>query len=160
MIANIITFLRILLIPLIIGLLLSNQVYWAFALFLLAALSDWLDGYLARRLKQVSDFGKFLDPLADKILVISILVVLMIEPRHGVAVPTIIIVGREFGVSVLRIWKAKQGNIMPASRLAKIKTVVQLIAVGMLILSIPYATAVLWLAVLVSIVSGIEYAKK
>lgn len=159
MIPNFITILRILFLPLIIVLLLLQKPYLAFGLFLLSALSDGLDGYLARRLGQITDLGKFLDPLADKLLVIGILVVLVavqdLEP-----LPVIIIVGREVAVSILRSWKAKKGISMPASWLAKIKTFLQLTAIGMLILSLPYATLVLWFSVIVSIISGIEYAKR
>jgi len=140
--------------------LLLQKPYLAFGLFLLSALSDGLDGYLARRLGQITDLGKFLDPLADKLLVIGILITL-VETHHGVSLlPTIIIIIREFAVSWLRSWKAKKGISMPASWLAKIKTFLQLVAVGMLILSLPYANWVLWLAVFVSVISGLEYAKR
>lgn len=155
MIANFVTCFRILLIPLIIALLLYGQPGQAFTLFLLAALTDGLDGYLARRLNQVTDLGKFLDPLADKILVITVLVVLA-----GFSLPVIIILLREVLVMWLRSFKAKGGTAMPASWPAKIKTVLQLIAVGMLMLNLPYAVGMLWLAVLVSVISGIEYGWK
>ena len=155
MTANVITLLRIFLIPLIITLLLNNMPVWAFVLFLLTALTDGIDGYIARRLNQVTDLGKFLDPLADKLLVISMLLVLV-----GFSLPVIIIIVREIAVLALRSFKANKGVTMPASWSAKTKTVLQLVAIGMLIISLPYANLVLWLAVIVSVISGVEYGCK
>jgi len=155
LIPNAITLLRILLIPPIVALLLCGKPLWALVLFLLSAATDAIDGYLARRLKQTSEVGKFLDPLADKLLVISILVVL-IELGKVSSIPVLIIIAREFWISGIRIARKES---LPASRSAKIKTVLQIAAAGMLIAGIPYGTEMLWLAVFAGIVSGIEYAR-
>lgn len=156
MIPNAITFLRILLIPPIVTLLLCQRPLWALALFLLTAATDAVDGFLARRMNQVSEVGKFLDPLADKLLVISVLVVL-IELGKVSSVPVLLIIAREFWVSGIRIARKES---LPSSRLAKVKTVLQILAAAMLIAGVPYGTEMLWLAVIVSIVSGIEYARE
>ena len=124
---NLITLGRILLIPFFLYLLLSGQPFWAAVLFLVLALSDAFDGYLARKLGQGSDLGKLLDPIADKI------------------------------VSVLRQKEAAHGNIVAARMAGKIKTVVQDLAILMLILDLPYGIPVLWLAVILSLISGVDY---
>lgn len=124
--------------------------------FLLLSFSDAIDGYIARRFNQVSDLGKFLDPIADKILVICVLVVL-IELGKAAALPVIILLAREFIVSAVRIDAARSKQIIAASFTAKLKTVVEVIAVAMLILALPFAGWVLWLAVALAVVSGGEY---
>jgi CDP-diacylglycerol--glycerol-3-phosphate 3-phosphatidyltransferase len=159
LIANVITILRIALIPLIITLLLKGFSLIAFALFLTAALSDWLDGYLARRLNQTSDFGKNFDPVADKILVIGILGTLVLIGQVSWA-PFLIIVIREAAIVGFRIKKTNEGHVFGALFLGKAKTVAQLVAVGMLILKLPCAAEALWIAVGLSVVSGIEYVRK
>lgn len=159
MIANVITILRIALIPLIIILLLKGYSLPAFILFALAAFSDWLDGYLARKLDQTSDFGKNFDPIADKILVICVLAALL---SIGVVswIPFVIIVIREAVITGFRMKKTREGQAFGAQILAKAKTVAQLVAIGMLILKLPYAAEVLWVAVALSVVSGIDYVRK
>ncbi|MFC1496018.1 CDP-diacylglycerol--glycerol-3-phosphate 3-phosphatidyltransferase [Candidatus Margulisiibacteriota bacterium] len=139
--------------------MLNGYPFWAFILFAVSALSDGLDGYLARRLKQITDFGKFADPLADKILVISILIVL-VEAGAASSIPVILIVIREIAISGWRLIKARDGAVVAASWPAKIKTVLQLLATGMLIISLPNAEIVLWLAVIASIISGIDYVRQ
>ncbi|OGC25263.1 CDP-diacylglycerol--glycerol-3-phosphate 3-phosphatidyltransferase [candidate division WOR-1 bacterium RIFOXYB2_FULL_42_35] len=153
---NYITFLRIIFIPLVLALLLLNLNGLAAILFMLLSFSDALDGYLARRLKQVSDLGKFLDPIADKILVISVLIALVgFGKANSIAV--IIMVAREFLVSGIRIRAAQGNKIIAAIPLAKLKTFTQIIAVLMLILNVPLANTILWLAVLLSLASGGAY---
>lgn len=154
--ANYVTLSRIALIPLVIILLLLGYNGVAVILFLLLSFSDAVDGYIARRFKQVSDLGKFLDPLADKILVTSVLIVLVglgkVDP-----IPVVILVAREFIVQGIRISAARYKEIIAASPVAKWKTVIQVVAVFMLILNLPYAIWVLWLAVVISIISGGAY---
>lgn len=102
------------------------------AIFAIAGITDWLDGYLARRLNQSSPFGAFLDPVADKLLVAVVLILLVAEdPRIWVSIPAMIIVGREIIVSALREWMAELGNSrkVSVSMLGKVKTTVQLFAV-------------------------------
>lgn len=161
--ANQITLFRIFLTPLIaIALLLPELPYnnWVAAvLFLVVAFSDYFDGYFARKLNQVSDFGKVFDPLSDKILVIVILISL-VDIKAISALPVIIIVMREFIITGVRIMAGSLGNIIAANLGGKWKTVLQDAAVLMLILNIPYAALVLWAAVAVSVTSGYEYVIK
>lgn len=104
----------------------------------------------------MSDLGKFLDPLADKILVITVLIAL-VGLEKADSIPVMIIVAREFFVSGIRISAASSGKIIAASPIAKWKTATQIIAVVMLLLSLPYAGWVLWLAVILSLISGGAY---
>ena len=125
-------------------------------MFLILSFSDAIDGYIARRFDQVSDLGKFLDPLADKVLVASVLVLLS---SLGKADPyaVIILVARELIVQGIRINAARHKKIIAAIPVAKWKTGTQVAAVAMLILSLPYANWVLWLSVMLSLISGGAY---
>ncbi len=108
----------------------------AAALFALAGLTDWLDGYLARRLGQETDFGAFLDPVVDKIIVATALVLLVADPKMPlIAIPAAIIVCREIVVSALREWMAEMGKraSVAVSFIGKIKTTVQIIAIIVLL---------------------------
>lgn len=154
--ANVITLLRIAFIPLVAALLLSRINGLAAILFLALAFSDALDGYIARKFNQVSDLGKFLDPLADKILVITILLALVAQNKASV-VAVMLLVARELIISGLRVNLALAGKVLEASLLAKTKTVLQILAVFMLILKLPMAALVLWLAVLLGYISGGAY---
>jgi CDP-diacylglycerol--glycerol-3-phosphate 3-phosphatidyltransferase/cardiolipin synthase len=139
---NLITWLRILMIPLVIGVFYVPEVWlssWhrnliATALFGAAAVTDWLDGYLARRLNQMSAFGAFLDPVADKLMIAGALIVL-VELERVDAVIAVIIIGREIAVSALREWMAKigQAKSVAVNFLGKIKTISQMIAVPLLL---------------------------
>jgi len=139
---NLITLSRIVLIPLVIGLYyLPND--WlsehgknitATLIFILAASTDWLDGYLARRLNQMSAFGEFLDPVADKLIVAGALVVLVYLQRVDMLV-ALIIIGREIAISALREWMAKVGQAksVAVAFIGKLKTVFQMIAIPLLL---------------------------
>ena len=139
---NLVTFSRIVLIPLIIGLYylpdgwlaLDRRNVAATAVFILAAATDWLDGYLARRLNQMSAFGAFLDPVADKLIVVGALVVLLYLNRVDMLV-ALIIIGREIAVSALREWMAKVGQAksVAVAFIGKLKTVSQMIAIPLLL---------------------------
>jgi len=153
---NYITLLRIVFIPLVILLLSFGLNGLAASLFLALSLSDAIDGYVARRYKQVSDLGKFLDPIADKVLVISVLIAL-VDNGTANSLAVIIMVAREFLVSGIRIQAAQGNQILAAIPLAKIKTFMQIAAVSLLMLHLPLANAVLWLAVVLSLVSGWAY---
>ena len=153
---NFLTLSRIALIPFIVSLIYLNQLFWAAILFAFASLLDAVDGYLARKLNQVTDFGKLMDPIADKILVISILIML-VERGLAQSIPVIIICAREFIISGWRSHKATAGNIISASICGKTKTILQMAAVLMLLLNYPFAGEVLWLAAIVSVYSGVEY---
>jgi cardiolipin synthase len=139
---NLVTWLRILLIPLIVGvyylpeewLSYSGQNVAATAIFIFAALTDWLDGYLARVLNQMSAFGAFLDPVADKLVVVAALIVLLKLGRVDMVVG-LIIIGREIAISALREWMARvgQSKSVAVAFIGKVKTVGQMIAIPMLL---------------------------
>jgi cardiolipin synthase len=139
---NLITWTRILLIPLIVGvyylpeewLSYSGQNVVATAIFIFAALTDWLDGYLARVLNQMSAFGAFLDPVADKLVVVAALIVLLKLGRVDMVVG-LIIIGREIAISALREWMARVGQAksVAVAFIGKVKTVGQMIAIPMLL---------------------------
>ena len=139
---NILTWLRILTIPLVIGVFYVPGVWlssWqqnliATVLFIGAAITDWLDGYLARRLNQTSAFGAFLDPVADKLMIAAALIVL-VELGRVEAIIAVVIIGREIAVSALREWMAKigQSKSVAVNFLGKIKTTSQMIAVPLLL---------------------------
>jgi CDP-diacylglycerol---glycerol-3-phosphate 3-phosphatidyltransferase len=142
-IPNLLTLLRILLIPIFILLFylpFRASHILAAILFTCAAMTDWLDGYLARSLDQVSKLGTFLDPVADKLIVVTALVVLVGD--HALpylAIPAAVIIGREIMVSALREWMAEIGKRVriKVSRLGKIKTAVQMLAIVALLLYTP-----------------------
>ncbi len=166
-----VTLARILVIPLIVALLLVPYGWaaWsALVLFILAALTDWLDGYLARREEQVSRLGTILDPIADKLLVAA--VVLILVYNGGIAgwgiLPALIILMREVAVSGLREFLAELRISVPVSRLAKWKTGIQMVALSFLIVGdhAPFwtfaplfGTLGLWLAGLLTVVTGYDY---
>jgi CDP-diacylglycerol--glycerol-3-phosphate 3-phosphatidyltransferase len=139
---NLVTWLRILLIPLIVGiyyvpeewLSFSGQNVVATAIFIFAAITDWLDGYLARVLNQMSAFGAFLDPVADKLVVVAALIVLLKLGRVDMVVG-LIIIGREIAISALREWMARvgQSKSVAVAFIGKVKTVGQMIAIPMLL---------------------------
>lgn len=106
------------------------------ALFAAAAVTDWLDGWLARRLGQTSDFGAFLDPVADKLMVAAALVLLVeADPTPWIGVPAVVIIGREIAISALREWMAQIGSraTVAVSAVGKIKTALQMIALLLLL---------------------------
>jgi len=138
-IPTLLTWARIALIPVFI-LVFYLPVSWAndasVMVFVLAAITDWLDGYLARRLDQASAFGAFLDPVADKLIVAAALVLLVqAHPTPWMAVPALVIIGREIAVSSLREWMAALGDRarVAVSMIGKIKTTVQMIALILLL---------------------------
>ena len=136
-IPNAITLLRIALIPIFVIAFFLPDFSWKHilltSLFFIAGISDWFDGYLARKLKQQSAFGAFLDPVADKLMV-SIAMILLVSAHPGMlmAIPAIVIIGRELAISALREWMANLGdnNTVKVSWAGKIKTFAQLWAIG------------------------------
>ena len=139
---NLVTFSRILLIPVIIAiyylpdswLSADGKNVTATAVFIFAGITDWLDGYLARRLNQMSAFGAFLDPVADKLIVVAALLALLYLNRVDVIV-ALIIVGREIAISALREWMAKIGKSrnVAVNFLGKVKTASQMVAILLLL---------------------------
>jgi len=162
-IPNVVSLLRICLVPSLIYLLYFPEQtfggvqfkFIALALFLVIALSDALDGFLARRLNQVSALGKFLDPLADKILVIAVLLV-MVEQKTIPALPVIIIVVRDLTVSIFRGMAAGKGIVIAATLSGKVKTVLEMLVIIMLLLQLPYSLGMLWTVAAISALSGLQ----
>lgn len=131
----------------------------AAAVFIIAALTDTFDGYIARRDNLVTTLGKFIDPLADKVLVVAAMLAL-IELERVPAWIVMVIITREFVVTGLRLVAAAEGVVIAASKGGKLKTVCQIIALIMLILKIPYGMAVMWVAMILTVWSGMDYLIK
>lgn len=167
---NKLTVLRICMIPLFIGcfyLPADIKLYIAAAVFALAYGTDALDGYLARKNKQVTDFGKLMDPIADKLLTASALIMLTaMDMMHPVAV--IIILSREFLISGLRLVCADKGVVVAASVWGKLKTISQAICIMAVMLFYPLgiewlklaADVLVWISVALALVSGADYIAK
>ena len=177
---NILTMARIAAIPLLAVLLTSpnrDAGFWAAALFSIAAITDWLDGYLARRMQIVTVFGKFLDPIADKLIVMAALI--MILPYDRVpAWMVLVILGREIIITGLRGIASSEGIVIAASDLGKFKTIFQLVAIIGLLLHYDYnwflgiqhpllvvnmhnaGMFFLWIATLLTVWSGVDYLYK
>ena len=143
-IPNILTVIRVALIPIVVAIyLVGGSGYLTAGLFLLAGITDWADGYLARKRNELSAFGAFLDPVADKLMVCAVLVLLVAdreitEPLLSPALFTItvaIIIGREITISALREWMAELGarGVVNVAMVGKIKTVFQMTAIGFLL---------------------------
>ncbi len=172
-IPNLLTLTRIALIPVFVGVF---YLPWEDAniacavVFGLAGVTDWLDGYLARRLNQTSPLGAFLDPVADKLMVAAALILLVeADPSPALAIPVVIIIGREIAISALREWMAEIGAraTVAVSAIGKIKTVTQMVAITMLIyrddlLSIPIYTVgyvLLYMAAILTFWSMVVYLR-
>jgi CDP-diacylglycerol--glycerol-3-phosphate 3-phosphatidyltransferase len=159
---NVLTLLRILLVPVLVAALVQEGGggdKLAAAVFVLASLTDALDGWIARRQKSVSTFGKLMDPLADKLLVTAALVSLVSLDRVSAWV-AMVIIAREFAVTGLRQLAMEHGEVIPASLWGKIKTVFQVAMVLVLILvenSPAWVDGLVWVTVLVTVISGADY---
>ncbi|MED5310748.1 MAG: CDP-diacylglycerol--glycerol-3-phosphate 3-phosphatidyltransferase [Pseudomonadota bacterium] len=169
--ANAITIFRLLLIPMVIGSYYSD---WAFSnitaatLFTVASLSDWLDGYLARRLDIATNFGAFLDPVADKLLVTAVLIMLSAQ-FPVLLLPAMIIISREIVISALREWMASRGQreVVAVAYSGKLKTTFQMLSIIVLILvtdSSPdylflLGQGMIYLAAVLGLYSACQYLK-
>jgi CDP-diacylglycerol--glycerol-3-phosphate 3-phosphatidyltransferase len=160
---NVLTLLRILLVPVLVVALLSkapNGSTLAAAVFALAAVTDGLDGYIARSRRSITTFGKVMDPIADKLLIAAALITLVGLNRVAAWV-AMIIIAREFAVSGLRVAAGQQGVVIPASPLGKLKTVVQVAAIFAVIATgnhgAWWAQTLLYISVAVTVVSGADY---
>ncbi|MEE0859580.1 MAG: CDP-diacylglycerol--glycerol-3-phosphate 3-phosphatidyltransferase [Acutalibacteraceae bacterium] len=175
---NKLTLFRIILVPFFVMFLLIDGIpfsgLWALIVFILASITDFLDGYLARKNNMVTDFGKFADPLADKILVMSAFCCFIEMGLIG-AVPVIIVLFREFAVTSVRLISATKGKVVAANMWGKAKTVSQIIAIittltlqavlqftGNGDLSFIFniiTNVVVWISVALTIISGVVYLK-
>lgn len=161
--ANRITLLRIALIPVFMALWYFTEWYWALGVFLLSALTDKLDGYVARKYNQVTNFGKFIDPLADKLLICSALVILVADGRVS-AVVVFIIVARELIITSLRTLAMSEGRVLAADWLGKLKMVVQVVVTAYLLCpqtgingGFTVGDICAWVMAAVTVWSGLEY---
>lgn len=168
--ANKITISRILLVPIFMIFLLSDIPYGltvASIIFIVAALTDSLDGYVARSRNQVTKLGKFMDPLADKLLVTAALVSL-VEMDKLASWVVVIIISREIIVSVFRAVAASEGIVIAASPWGKAKTISQIVAIVTLLFNnypfslynIPFDTISVWVTVILTVISGYDYIYK
>jgi CDP-diacylglycerol--glycerol-3-phosphate 3-phosphatidyltransferase/cardiolipin synthase len=174
---NVLTWARILMIPIVVAVFYvpdswvpdHSKNLVATVLFILAALTDWIDGWLARKLDQTSPFGAFLDPVADKLMVAAALIVLVELNRTSAAI-AVVIIGREIAISALREWMAKIGRSrsVAVNILGKIKTVAQMVAIPMLLYHDPVAgldphaigTVLILIATLLTLVSMVSYMRR
>ena len=166
---NKLTILRVIMIPFFVAALLydgganQNMRYVAAALFIIASLTDMLDGKIARKYNLVTNFGKFMDPLADKLLVCSALIC-MIELRELPAWMVIIIISREFIISGFRLVASDNGVVIAASYWGKFKATFQMIGVVLLIFNMPVlstlTTIIVWIALALTVISLVDYIVK
>ncbi|HIS67436.1 MAG TPA: CDP-diacylglycerol--glycerol-3-phosphate 3-phosphatidyltransferase [Candidatus Scatomorpha merdipullorum] len=159
--ASKITVARIVLIPVVLALMywdFPGHMYCALAVFILASLSDFVDGYIARHCNQVSNFGKFMDPLADKLLVISVMLVYL-DWGYIPAWAAIIVVARELAVTGLRLIAVEGGKVIAAAWSGKIKTASTMVGFCLMMLPVPeLVVTICWIVVvLATVYSGVEY---
>lgn len=133
--------------------------YFAGLIFVIASVTDFFDGYIARTWNQMTKLGSILDPLADKMLMLAGFLGLILIERASVWA-IFLILSREFFITGLRVMAVAEGRDVAASMAGKIKTVVQMIAIGFLIMNWPFATLILWVAVALTLYSGYEYTKE
>ncbi|MEI8215554.1 MAG: CDP-diacylglycerol--glycerol-3-phosphate 3-phosphatidyltransferase [Eubacteriales bacterium] len=164
---NKLTLLRVLMIPVFIIVLLMGYSYSAAAIFVVAAGTDALDGYIARKYNLVTNFGKIMDPLADKLLVTAALVC-FVQLGEVAGWMVFVILAREFTITALRSVAASEGIVIAAGNSGKIKTILQMIAITAILLknfpfqywNIPFADIALWAALITTVYSGVEYIIK
>ena len=174
---NLLTWLRIVMIPVVIGVFYLPDAWltgWqrnliATSVFIVAAITDWLDGYLARKLNQTSAFGAFLDPVADKLMIAAALIVL-VDLERANAIIAFVIIGREIAISAMREWMAKigQSRSVAVNLLGKVKTISQMIAVPLLLYHDRIGpldpqrigTWLIYLAAILTLVSMVNYLQR
>lgn len=168
---NVLASFRILLAPLMLWLLVDRDNtlfaswdpswldYFAGLIFVIASITDFFDGFIARTWDQMTKLGAILDPLADKMLMLAGFLGLMVIDRADVWA-VFLILTREFFITGLRVAAVAEGKNVAASMAGKVKTVVQMIAIGFLIMNWPFGTIILWIAVALTLYSGYEYIKE
>ena len=167
---NILAAFRILLAPLMLWFMVdkSNPIfqgidhswldYFAGLIFVIASITDFFDGYIARNWNQMTKLGSILDPLADKMLILAGLLGLVVLDRAS-AFAVFLILSREFFITGLRVVAVSEGKEVASTMAGKVKTVVQMIAIGFLLMNWPFDTELLWLAVALTLYSGYEYIR-
>ena len=158
---NALTSLRILFIPVFVWLVLAEHQWWAFGLFAVLMATDKLDGDIARARGLITDFGKIADPIADKALMTAALVSLNIIGALPIWI-TVVILVREFGITLWRMWMLRNGKVVPASKGGKLKTVLQSLAVALYLCPLPGwmdipSYVIMLVAVAVTVVTGVQY---
>lgn len=172
--SNKITMIRVVLVPIFMVLFMIDNVmchYAALGVFVLASITDAIDGHVARKYNQVTTFGKFVDPLADKVLTTAAFLILMYYDRMSVWALMIVLV-REFAVAGIRLVAAGEGKVVAASMWGKLKTVTQMVAIIVAMLLLPIQNTFLgvhpklisdiliWISVVFTIISGVDYIAK
>lgn len=166
-IANKITLIRILLVPIFVLFMLTDFTEYngiiAFIVFVIATITDKIDGTIARKYNLVTDFGKFLDPIADKLLVCSALICLTADGTIPAWI-TIVIIGREFIISAFRLVCADTGKTVAATWWGKSKTIAQMVTIIVLLLNIPQLaileTILIYISLVLTVVSLLDYFRK
>ncbi len=169
-IANKITISRIFMVPVFMVCLLGNipnGQFWALIVFVIASVTDWLDGYLARKYQLITKFGQFMDPLADKILVMAALIG-FVETGALASWVVVLIITRELLISIFRAVAAAEGIVIAASKWGKYKTVSQMVMIILILMNnypfaqwgIPMDDLFVWLAVALTLISGWDYIYK
>ncbi|WP_456402899.1 CDP-diacylglycerol--glycerol-3-phosphate 3-phosphatidyltransferase [Hydrogenimonas sp.] len=167
---NVLAFLRLLMAPLLLWLLADRDSSWlagihtswldyfAALVFVLASVTDFFDGYIARMFNQITTLGKIIDPLADKMLTLAAFLGLVVLGRADVWA-IFLILSREFFITGLRVMAVSEGRDVASSMTGKVKTVAQMVAIGFLTMDWPGGTALLWFAVAITLYSGYEYIR-
>ncbi|MDR0853764.1 MAG: CDP-diacylglycerol--glycerol-3-phosphate 3-phosphatidyltransferase [Clostridiales Family XIII bacterium] len=164
---NALTLLRMAMVPVFIVLFYQDMPIAAAVVFILAAITDAADGKIARARNQITNFGKLMDPLADKVLTVSAFICL-VDSGQVAAWMVIVILAREFAITGLRSVAASEGQVIAAGMSGKLKTVFQMVAIALLLLhnwpfsylNLPIDQACLWIAIVLTIYSGVEYIVK
>ena len=162
--ANKLTILRVLMIPAFLVVVywgFPGSTYVALGIYIVACLTDWLDGYIARHYNQVSDFGKFMDPLADKCLVVAALCWFVENGQMAGWVLAVVLL-REFAVSGMRLVAVEKGRVIAAGWSGKVKTAATMVCIILMLLPIPAIVNTLCVAIIVltTVYSGVEYVMK
>ncbi|MBR5572204.1 MAG: CDP-diacylglycerol--glycerol-3-phosphate 3-phosphatidyltransferase [Oscillospiraceae bacterium] len=159
--ANYLTIARVVMIPIFLVLMylhFPGSHYWALAVYVIACLTDLADGYIARHYKQISDFGKFMDPLADKCLVMAALCCFVEQGSMAAWILAVVLV-REFAVSGMRMVAVEKGRVIAAGWSGKVKTASTMVCICLILLGMPPVvnTICQWIILLTTVYSGVEY---
>ena len=159
--ANYLTIARVVMIPIFLVLMyldFPGSRYWALGVYIVACLTDWVDGYIARHYNQVSDFGKFMDPLADKCLVMAALCCFVAEGSMAAWILAVVLV-REFAVSGMRMVAVEKGSVIAAGWSGKVKTAATMVCICLILFGIPHVLNLVCQGVILvtTVYSGVEY---